>query len=79
VNNDEAKLLLSSLFVKEDRDKRDLRFLIVDCAHVKSALPFHIRENLTGQGFWIFEKQKAEGICDSGKAKGRKDLGKAKR
>jgi hypothetical protein len=26
-----------------------------DCAHVKSALPFHIRENLTGQGFLIWE------------------------
>jgi len=24
---------------------------ILDCARVKSALPFHIRENLTGQGF----------------------------
>jgi hypothetical protein len=30
-----------------------------DCAHVKSALPFHIRENLTGQGFWIWEKERA--------------------
>jgi hypothetical protein len=28
---------------------------ILDCAHVKSALPFHIRENLTGQGFLIWE------------------------
>jgi hypothetical protein len=30
-------------------------FEIWDCAHVKSALPFHIRENLTGQGFLIWE------------------------
>jgi len=27
----------------------DCGFWILDCAHVKSALPFHIRENLTGQ------------------------------
>jgi len=26
---------------------------ILDCARVKSALPFHICENLTGQGFGI--------------------------
>jgi len=28
---------------------RNITFWILDCAHVKSALPFHIRENLTGQ------------------------------
>jgi hypothetical protein len=27
----------------------DCGFWILDCAHVKPALPFHIRENLTGQ------------------------------
>jgi len=44
-------------------------FGILDCAHVKSALPFHIRENLTGQGFWIWEKRREESIYDLGKAK----------
>jgi hypothetical protein len=39
-----------------------LRFAILDCAHVKSALPFHIRENLTGQGFGKSERQKGFGI-----------------
>ena len=34
---------------------------ILDCAHVKSALPFHICENLTGQGLWNWGKQRAEG------------------
>jgi hypothetical protein len=29
---------------------RNITFWIWDCAHVKPALPFHIRENLTGQG-----------------------------
>jgi len=35
---------------------------ILDCVRVKSALPFHICENFTGQGLWILEKQRAEGI-----------------
>jgi len=39
---------------------------ILDCAHVKSALPFHIRENLTGQGIWKSKEQKVEGILDLG-------------
>ena len=48
---------------------------LMDCAHVKSALPFHIRENLTGQGFeesekqkefLIWEKQRAEVILEFG-------------
>jgi len=29
------------------KNKRQKGFAILDCAHVKSALPFHIRENLT--------------------------------
>ena len=31
----------------------DFGFGILDCAPVKSALPFHICENLTGQGLLI--------------------------
>ena len=34
----------------------------MDCARVKSALPFHIRENLTGQRFWIWVKVRGKGI-----------------
>jgi len=38
--------------VKKNTQRWDFGLRIADCAHVKSALPFHIRENLTGQGFW---------------------------
>ena len=41
--------------------RNDVGCGIWDCAHVKSALPFHIRENLTGQGLRIWGKRRAEG------------------
>jgi hypothetical protein len=38
---------IEGLGIEELRDWEQRAEAILDCAHVKSALPFHIRENLT--------------------------------
>jgi len=61
------KIPIGKIELAHGRERKGKRAWGKDCAHVKSALPFHIRENLTRQGFW---RNKSQTMYDEGQMGG---------